>query len=83
MQFATGRYRFSSDASVTHKDGLRPKYLQQLNFNLLSRSEMERRHSLCMQSAVKQPRHTTNLPHDNSCMISHAQTFIRERTCKG
>lgn len=31
MQFATGNQRFTSDASVTHKDGLRPKHLQQLN----------------------------------------------------
>lgn len=41
MQFATGNHRFTSDASVTHKDGLRPKYLQQLNFSLFPRSEME------------------------------------------
>lgn len=56
MQFATGNHRFTSDASVTHKDGLRPKYLQQLNFSLFPRSEMERRHQPCIHSAVKQPR---------------------------
>lgn len=41
MQFAAGNYRFTSDVSVTHKDGLRPRYLQQLNFSPFPRSRME------------------------------------------
>lgn len=75
MQFATGNHGFTTDASVTHKDGLRPKHLQQLNFRLFPRSEMEQRHQPCTPSAVKPPRPTTNLPHASSCMISHTENI--------